>query len=48
MAENSYANHLAKVMSVTLILECRLKNRTQSEQKVSIYNLESYAMFSLN
>ena len=48
MAENSYANLLTKVMSMTLILECRLKNRTQSEQKVSIYNLESYEMFSLN
>lgn len=48
VAENSYANLLPKVMSVTLILDCRLKNRTQSEQKVSIYNFESYETFNLN
>lgn len=48
MAENTQANPLTKVMPVTLIPECRLKNRTQNEQIIRIYNFGSYEMFSLN
>lgn len=48
MAENRQANPLTKMMSVTLIPKCRLKNRMQNEQIMSIYNLGSYEMFSLN
>lgn len=36
VAENAQANPLTKVKPVTVIPECRLKNRTQDEQIIRI------------
>lgn len=48
VAGNRQANPFTKVMSVTLIPKCGLKNRTQNEQIISFHNLESYETFTLN